>query len=159
MRRCPPSSSAFRLAAFINFAGLRVGAHRRRAGADADDAARIIIPARAALKAVPPSIRDAALGWGHQDAVGVHHVLPLATPGILTGVILGHGAGPGRDRALLLIGMVAFVKNFPSPPARGVVRPGLGAAGAGLQLDPARRPGLYRARLGAIIVCWCSCFA
>ncbi|MDT1061815.1 phosphate ABC transporter permease PstA [Paracoccus sp. CPCC 101403] len=85
---------------------------------------RIIIPARAALKSVPPSIRDAALGVGASKMQSVfHHVLPLATPGILTGVILGLAQALGETAPLLLIGMVAFVKNFPAAPPAGLFDP------------------------------------
>ena len=76
---------------------------------------RIIIPARAALKSVPPSIRDAALGVGASKMQSVfHHVLPLAAPGILTGVIIGLGQALGETAPLLLIGMVAFVREYPA---------------------------------------------
>ena len=109
----------------------------------------IIIATRASLKAVPPSIRDAALGVGASKMQAVfHHVLPLAMPGILTGTIIGLAQALGETAPLLLIGMVAFVRDFPGAAARGLLRPGLGAAGAGLQLDAARRPGLCRTRLG-----------
>ncbi|MCV2865695.1 phosphate ABC transporter permease PstA [Albidovulum sediminicola] len=75
---------------------------------------RIIIPARAALKAVPPSIRDAALGVGASRMQSVfHHVLPLAAPGILTGMIIGLAQALGETAPLLLIGMVAFVRDYP----------------------------------------------
>lgn len=75
---------------------------------------RIIIPTRAALKAVPPSIRDAALGVGASKLQTVfHHVLPLAMPGILTGMIIGLAQALGETAPLLLIGMVAFVRDFP----------------------------------------------
>lgn len=75
---------------------------------------RIIIPTRAALKAVPPSIRDAALGVGASRLqTVVHHVLPLAMPGILTGMIIGLAQALGETAPLLLIGMVAFVRDFP----------------------------------------------
>ena len=75
----------------------------------------IIIPARAALKSVPPSIRDAALGVGASRMQTVfHHVLPLAAPGILTGVIIGLGQALGETAPLLLIGMVAFVREYPA---------------------------------------------
>jgi phosphate transport system permease protein len=75
---------------------------------------RIIIPTRAALKAVPPSIRDAALGVGASPLQMVfHHVLPLAMPGILTGMIIGLAQALGETAPLLLIGMVAFVRDFP----------------------------------------------
>jgi phosphate transport system permease protein len=74
----------------------------------------IIIAARAALKAVPPSIKEAALGVGasHQQAV-FHHVLPLALPGILTGTILGLARAFGETAPLLMIGMVAFIADIP----------------------------------------------
>lgn len=74
----------------------------------------IIIASRAALKAVPPSIREAALGVGasHQQAV-FHHVLPLAMPGIMTGVIIGMAHALGETAPLLLIGMVAFIVDVP----------------------------------------------
>ncbi|MDP2802690.1 MAG: phosphate ABC transporter permease PstA [Phreatobacter sp.] len=74
----------------------------------------IIIASRAAIRAVPPSIREAALGVGasHQQAV-FHHVLPLAMPGILTGTILGMASALGETAPLLLIGMVAFVVDVP----------------------------------------------
>jgi phosphate transport system permease protein len=77
----------------------------------------IIIATRAALKAVPPSIREAALGVGASKMQTVtHHVLPLAAPGILTGTILGLAQALGETAPLLLIGMVAFVAEAPSTP-------------------------------------------
>lgn len=80
----------------------------------------IIIATRAAIRAVPPSIRDAALGVGASKMQTVfHHVLPLAAPGILTGTILGLAAALGETAPLLLIGMVAFVANYPSGPLDG----------------------------------------
>jgi phosphate transport system permease protein len=74
----------------------------------------IIIASRAALKAVPPSIKEAALGVGasHQQAV-FHHVVPLALPGILTGAILGLARAFGETAPLLMIGMVAFIADVP----------------------------------------------
>jgi phosphate transport system permease protein len=74
----------------------------------------IIIASRAAIRAVPPSIKEAALGVGasHQQAV-FHHVLPLAMPGILTGTILGMAHALGETAPLLMIGMVAFVVDLP----------------------------------------------
>ena len=75
----------------------------------------IIISTRAALKSVPPSIRDAALGVGASKMQSVfHHVLPLAAPGILTGTIIGLAQALGETAPLLLIGMVAFVKEYPA---------------------------------------------
>jgi phosphate transport system permease protein len=77
----------------------------------------IIIATRAALKAVPPSIRAAALGLGASKMQTIfHHVLPLAMPGILTGTIIGLAHALGETAPLLLIGMVAFVANYPSTP-------------------------------------------
>ncbi|MEP3297292.1 MAG: phosphate ABC transporter permease PstA [Pseudoruegeria sp.] len=75
----------------------------------------IIISTRASLKAVPPSIRDAALGVGASKMQAVfHHVLPLAMPGILTGTILGLAQALGETAPLLLIGMVGFVaRGYP----------------------------------------------
>ncbi|MBS0564865.1 MAG: phosphate ABC transporter permease PstA [Proteobacteria bacterium] len=85
---------------------------------------RIIIPARAALKAVPPSIRDAALGIGASRMQTVlHHVLPLAAPGILTGMIIGLAQALGETAPLLLIGMVAFVRDYPGLPPAGLADP------------------------------------
>jgi phosphate transport system permease protein len=75
----------------------------------------IIIASRAALAAVPPSIREGALGVGasHQQAI-FHHVLPLAMPGILTGTIIGMAHALGETAPLLLIGMVAFIVDVPT---------------------------------------------
>ena len=82
----------------------------------------IIIATRAAIRAVPPSIRDAALGVGASKMQTVfHHVLPLAAPGILTGTILGLASALGETAPLLLIGMVAFVANYPAGPLDGGV--------------------------------------
>ena len=70
----------------------------------------IIISARAAIKAVPPSIREAALGLGASKMqVVLHHVLPLAMPGMLTGAIIGMAQALGETAPLLMIGMVAFI--------------------------------------------------
>jgi phosphate transport system permease protein len=75
----------------------------------------IIIASRAALKAVPPSIKEAALGVGasHQQAI-FHHVLPLAMPGIMTGTIIGMAHALGETAPLLMIGMLAFIVETPS---------------------------------------------
>jgi phosphate transport system permease protein len=75
----------------------------------------IIIASRAALKAVPPSIREAALGLGaSRHQVIWHHVLPLAMPGMLTGSIIGMAQALGETAPLLMIGMVAFIADVPS---------------------------------------------
>ena len=74
----------------------------------------IIIASRAAIKAVPPSIREAALGLGaSQMQVVFHHVLPLALPGMLTGAIIGMSRALGESAPLLMIGMVAFIVDVP----------------------------------------------
>jgi phosphate transport system permease protein len=74
----------------------------------------IIIASRAALKAVPPSIREAALGMGASRIQMVqHHVLPLAMPGMLTGTIIGMARALGETAPLLMIGMVAFIVDVP----------------------------------------------
>ena len=74
----------------------------------------IIIASRAAIRSVPPSIKEAALGVGasHMQAV-FHHVLPLALPGILTGTILAVARALGETAPLLMIGMIAFIADVP----------------------------------------------
>ena len=75
----------------------------------------IIIAARAAIRAVPPSIRDAALGVGASKLQATfHHVLPLAMPGILTGTIIGMAQALGETAPLIMIGMVAFIVDIPA---------------------------------------------
>jgi len=77
----------------------------------------IIIASRAALTAVPPSIREAALGLGASKMQMVlHHVLPLAMPGMLTGAIIGMARALGESAPLLMIGMVAFIVDVPDSP-------------------------------------------
>jgi phosphate transport system permease protein len=77
----------------------------------------VIIASRAALKAVPPSVRSGALAVGASQMQTVfHHVVPLAAPGILTGAILGMARALGESAPLLLIGMVAFVGDVPRSP-------------------------------------------
>ena len=74
----------------------------------------IIIASRAALKSVPPSIREAALGVGaSRNQMVMHHVLPLALPGMLTGTIIGMAQALGETAPLLMIGMVAFIVDIP----------------------------------------------
>ncbi len=74
----------------------------------------IIIATRAAIKAVPPSIRDAARGLGASPVqVVFHHVVPMALPGILTGTIIGMAQALGETAPLLMIGMVAFIVDIP----------------------------------------------
>ena len=74
----------------------------------------IIIAGRSALKSVPPSVREAALGVGASPVQMVfHHVLPLAMPGMLTGAIIGTARALGESAPLLMIGMVAFIVDVP----------------------------------------------
>ena len=74
----------------------------------------IIITSRAALKSVPPSIREGALGLGASNVQAVfNHVVPIATPGMLTGTIIGMAQALGESAPLLIIGMVAFIVDIP----------------------------------------------
>ncbi len=74
----------------------------------------IIIASRAAIKAVPPSIREAAMGLGaSRMQVVFHHVMPLAMPGMLTGAIIGMSRALGESAPLLMIGMIAFIVDVP----------------------------------------------
>jgi len=74
----------------------------------------IIIAGRSALKAVPPSVREAALGVGASPMQMVlHHVLPLAMPGMMTGAIIGMARALGESAPLLMVGMVAFIVDIP----------------------------------------------
>ncbi len=83
----------------------------------------IIVASRVALKAVPPSIRDGALGVGASKVQTVfHHVVPLALPGMLTGAIIGMARALGETAPLLMIGMVAFIADTPG----GVMDPATG---------------------------------
>jgi phosphate transport system permease protein len=113
------------LAIFINFAGLPQSSSLVGALViSLMTLPTIIIATRASIKAVPPSIRDAALGIGASKMQTVfHHVLPLAMPGILTGTILGLASALGETAPLLLIGMVAFVDNYPAAPPEGFLDP------------------------------------
>ena len=84
----------------------------------------VIIATRAALKAVPSSLRDASLGVGASKTQTVfHHVLPLAAPGILTGSIIGLAQAMGETAPLLMIGMVAFIADAPDLSLDGFVEP------------------------------------
>ena len=106
------------LAMFINFMGLPRSAPITAACVlTLMTLPTIIIAARAALKSVPPSIREGALGVGASKVQSVfHHVLPLALPGMLTGTIIGMAQAMGETAPLLMIGMVAFIVDIPSGP-------------------------------------------
>lgn len=113
----------------------------------------IIIATRAALKAVPPSIRDAALGVGASRMQAIfHHVLPLAMPGILTGTILGLARALGESAPLLLIGMVAFVKDYPAAPPEGLMQPATALPVQVYQWTQRSDPAFVERASGAIIV-------
>ena len=142
------------LAAFINFLGLpRSAPIVGGLVLTLMTLPTIIIATRAALKAVPPSIRDAALGVGASRMQTVfHHVLPLAMPGILTGTIIGLAHALGETAPLLLIGMVAFVKEFPAAPPQGLFDP---ASALPVQIYNFTRradPAFFERASGAIIV-------
>lgn len=113
----------------------------------------IIIATRAALRAVPPSIRAAALGLGASKTQMVfHHVLPLAAPGILTGTIIGLAHALGETAPLLLIGMVAFVADVPSTPMDpATALPVRSICGPMKQNAP-----LWNARQALSLSCFCS---
>ncbi|WP_371818677.1 phosphate ABC transporter permease PstA [Rhodomicrobium sp. Az07] len=106
------------LAVFINFAGLpRSASLVGGLVLTLMTLPTIIIATRAAITAVPPSIREAALGIGASKVQTVfHHVLPLSLPGIITGTIIGLVQAIGETAPLLMIGMVAFVVEAPQTP-------------------------------------------
>lgn len=113
----------------------------------------IIIATRASLKSVPPSIRDAALGIGASKMQTVtHHVLPLAMPGILTGTIIGLAQALGETAPLLLIGMVAFVTDFPAAPPEGFLDPATALPVQVYNWTQRADPGFLERASGAIIV-------
>ena len=109
----------------------------------------IIIATRAALKSIPPSIRDAALGVGASRMQSVfHHVLPLAMPGILTGTIIGLAQALGETAPLLLIGMVAFVREYPST----IMDPAVGLPVQVYNFTNRADPAFVERASGAIVV-------
>ena len=142
------------LAVFINFAGLPQSAPIVGGLVlTLMSLPRIIIPTRAALKAVPPSIRDAALGVGASRLQTVtHHVLPLAMPGILTGTIISLAQALGETAPLLLIGMVAFVRDFPGAPPSGLFDPASALPVQIYNWTQRGDPGFVERASGAIIV-------
>ncbi len=113
----------------------------------------IIIATRASLKSVPPSIRDAALGVGASKMQAVfHHVLPLAMPGILTGTIIGLAQALGETAPLLLIGMVAFVRDFPAASPEGFFDPAAALPVQVYNWTQRADPAFVERASGAIIV-------
>lgn len=114
----------------------------------------IIISTRASLKAVPPSIRDAALGLGASKMQSVfHHVLPLAMPGILTGTIIGLAQALGETAPLLLIGMVGFIaSNYPDGIAAGFLDPNSAMPAQIYEWAKRADPAYYERAWGGIII-------
>jgi phosphate transport system permease protein len=113
----------------------------------------IIISTRAALKSVPPSIKEAALGVGASKMQAIfHHILPLAMPGILTGTIIGLAHALGETAPLLLIGMVAFVRNFPGPLPGGLFDPATALPVQVYNFTQRADPAFVERAAGAILV-------
>ncbi|TQS70468.1 phosphate ABC transporter permease PstA [Rhodobacteraceae bacterium] len=114
----------------------------------------IIISTRAALKAVPPSIRDAALGVGASKMQSIfHHVLPLAMPGILTGTILGLAQALGETAPLLLIGMIGYIAtNPPDGLISGFVDPNSAMPAQIYEWAKRADPAYYERAWGGIII-------
>ena len=114
----------------------------------------IIISTRAALKAVPPSIRSAALGVGASKMqTTIHHVLPLAAPGILTGTILGLAQALGETAPLLLIGMIGYVAtNMPETVSQGLFSPNSAMPAQIYEWAKRADPAFYERAWGGIII-------
>ncbi|WP_424931976.1 phosphate ABC transporter permease PstA [Amaricoccus macauensis] len=113
----------------------------------------IIISTRASLKSVPPSIKEAALGVGASKMQAIfHHVLPLAAPGILTGTIIGLAQALGETAPLLLIGMVAFVRDYPDALPGGLMDPATGLPVQVYNFTQRADPAFVERASGAIIV-------
>ena len=142
------------LAIFINFAGLpRSAPIVGGLVLTLMTLPTIIIATRANLKAVPQSIRDAALGVGASKMQSIfHHVLPLAAPGIMTGAIIGLARALGETAPLLLIGMVAFVRDFPDAPPNGLFDPASALPVQVYQWTQRADPAFVERASGAIIV-------
>ena len=114
----------------------------------------IIISTRASLQAVPPSIRDAALGVGASKMQSVfHHVLPLAMPGILTGTIIGLAQALGETAPLLLIGMVGYIaSNPPDGIVSGFMDPNSAMPAQIYEWAKRADPAYYERAWGGIII-------
>ncbi|MHA6345123.1 phosphate ABC transporter permease PstA [Roseivivax sp. CAU 1761] len=121
----------------------------------------IIISTRASLKSVPPSIRDAALGVGASKMQSVlHHVLPLAMPGILTGTIIGLAQALGETAPLLLIGMVGYIAtNYPEGVAEGFLAPNSAMPAQIYEWAKRADPAYYERAWGGIIILLLFLFA
>lgn len=116
----------------------------------------VIIAARASIKAVPPSLKVAALGLGASKVQAVfHHVLPSAAPGILTGTIIGLAQALGETAPLLLIGMVAFVREYPALSPEGIFEPATALPVQVFNWTVRGDPAFVERASGAIIVLLC----
>jgi len=142
------------IAFFINFAGLPMSAPIVGGLVlTVMTLPTIIIATRVAIKSVPPSIKEAALGVGASRMQAVfHHVLPLAMPGILTGTIIGLARALGETAPLLLIGMVAFVKEFPGRLPGGLFDPATALPVQVYNFTQRADPAFVERASGAIIV-------
>ena len=114
----------------------------------------IIISTRAALKAVPPSIRSAALGLGASKMQSVfHHVLPLAAPGVLTGTIIGLAQALGETAPLLLIGMIGYIAtNMPETVSDALLAPNSVMPAQIYEWAKRADPAFYERAWGGIII-------
>ena len=114
----------------------------------------IIISTRASLKAVPPSIRSAALGLGASQMQTVfHHVLPLALPGILTGTIIGLAQALGETAPLLLIGMIGYIAtNMPDTVTDALLSPNSVMPAQIYEWAKRADPAFYERAWGGIII-------
>ena len=114
----------------------------------------IIISTRASLKAVPPSIRSAALGLGASQMQTVfHHVLPLALPGILTGTIIGLAQALGETAPLLLIGMIGYIAtNMPDTVTEALLSPNSVMPAQIYEWAKRADPAFYERAWGGIII-------
>ena len=114
----------------------------------------IIISTRASLKAVPPSIRSAALGLGASQMQTVfHHVLPLALPGILTGTIIGLAQALGETAPLLLIGMIGYIAtNMPDTLTDALLSPNSVMPAQIYEWAKRADPAFYERAWGGIII-------
>lgn len=142
------------LAIFVNFAGLPMSAPIVGGLVlTLMTLPTIIISTRAALKSTPPSIKEAALGVGASKMQAIfHHVLPLAMPGILTGAIIGLAHALGETAPLLLIGMVAFVKEYPGGLPEGLFDPATALPVQVYNFTQRADPAFVERASGAIIV-------
>ena len=114
----------------------------------------IVISTRASLKAVPPSIRSAALGLGASQMQTVfHHVLPLALPGILTGTIIGLAQALGETAPLLLIGMIGYIAtNMPDTVTDALLSPNSVMPAQIYEWAKRADPAFYERAWGGIII-------